>query len=125
VSPADATAGDARRRLLVAVVVAASLIVGFAVAQGTGMRWLGAIVLILGGAWCAVVMWRAVGVGRTAVVAVVYVGAFVVSHPLATAIGTWQAVLVVAAVAAAVAYAEMRPPASRVSRASPPVTSTR
>jgi hypothetical protein len=106
-------------------VAAASLVLGFAVAQATGARWLGAIVLVAGGMWCAVTMWRIVGPARMAVVAVVYVVAFIVSHPLGRVIGPWPAVIVVAVVTGLVAYAMMRPTSSRVSRTSPPTNSMR
>lgn len=108
-----------------AVAAAVSLVVGFAVAQVSGVRWLGGIVLILGGAWCARRMWITVGPGRTAVVAVVYVGAFVVSHPLGRVIGTWPSLAVVAAATGGVAYVLMRPTGSRVSTTAPPTSSTR
>ena len=43
------------RRVVVACVVGLTLIVGFAVASLTGVRWLGGVVLLVGGLWCA---WR-------------------------------------------------------------------
>lgn len=110
---------------MVPFVVALSLIAGFAVAQFSGIRPLGAGVLILGGAWCAVIMWQASGPWRTLIVAVVYVAAFAISHPLGRVIGTWPAVIGVAVVTGLVAYALMRPASSRVSTATPPTRSTR
>lgn len=107
------------------LVVAASLVLGFAVAQLTGMRWTGALVLVVGGLWCAWRLWRARGLLPTLVVAVVYLAAFALSHPLGGLIGTWPAVILVAAVAGVVAYAVMRPTGSAVSSTAPPTHSTR
>ncbi len=84
---------------------------------------LGAIVLIVGGGWCAVIVWQASGPLRTLVVAVAYVAAFGVSHPLGKAIGTWPAVIGVAMASALVAYVAMRPGSRRVSATTPPTDS--
>lgn len=105
---------------MVAFVVALSLIVGFAVATLTGVRWLGGIVLVAGGLWCAWRLWSVAGVWRTLVIAVVYVAAFAVSHPLGHVIGTWPSVIVVALIAAVTTYVlGMRPESKRVSTTSP------
>ena len=112
-------------RRAVPVVLAISLVAGFGIADVTGLRWLGAVVLIVGGAWCAVRVWRSSGLARTIAIGVVYVIAFVASHPLGREIGSWLAVLVVALAVAAFAYAVMRPTSSRVSMTSPPTSSTR
>lgn len=82
---------------------------GFALAQGSGIRWLGALVLIIGGGWCAVQLWRRSGWPATLLVGVVYSAAFVLSHPLGRAIGTWPGLVLVSAVTAATAYAMGRP----------------
>lgn len=84
-----------------AAVAAVTLVLAFAVAQGTGVRALGGAVLVLGVVWCA---WRALpAAGAVRVGAVVLLGAvcFVASHLLAGALGAWPAVLLVAAVLAA------------------------
>lgn len=98
---------------------------GFSVAQYTGLRWLGAGVLIIGGLWCALRLWRSSGAAATVIVGVAYAVAFVVSHPLGKAIGAWPAVLLTAAVVAVLAYALMRPTTRRVSSTTPPTRSTR
>lgn len=113
------------RRVIVPLVAALSLVIGFAVAQGSGVRLLGAVVLVVGGLFCAFSMWPIEGPRRTLILAVVYVVAFVVSHPLGHLVGTWPAVIAVAAVTGAVAYAVMRPTGSAVSTASSPDSSTR
>ena len=48
-------------RLTAALLAAATLIVGFAVASLTGNRTLGGVVLIAGGAVCALLWWRLAG----------------------------------------------------------------
>src|SRR5580693_2493695 len=99
----DATLG-AVRRIPTAPVAAASLIVAYAVAVGSGSRPLGGVVLAIGGLWC-IRAWRRRHGTRTAVtLACVGFGAFVVSHLLALAIGAWPSVLIVAAIVATVAW---------------------
>ncbi|RMI06891.1 hypothetical protein [Cellulomonas triticagri] len=83
-----------------AVLAALTLVVAFAVAQGTGVRALGGVVLVAGVVWCG---WRALPAsGVLRVGAVVALGAvcFVASHLLAGALGAWPSVLLVAAVLA-------------------------
>lgn len=80
-----------------AVVAAGSLVAGFGVAQVTGVRWLGGLVLVVAlvgcvGAWAA-----RRGAGRAALLAVVYVGAFVGSHVLAQVLPAWPSVVLAAA----------------------------
>ena len=82
---------------------AVTLVVAFAVAQGTGVRALGGVVLVLGVAWCA---WRSWAAGAVRVAAVVLLGAacFVASHVLAGTLGAWPSVLLAAAVLGAGAW---------------------
>lgn len=85
-------------RVPTAVLAAVTLVVGFAVAQGTGVRALGGLVLLAGVAWCA---WRALpAAGVVRVLAVLALGAvcFVASHLLASALGAWPSVAVAAVV---------------------------
>jgi hypothetical protein len=92
-------------RIPTAPVVAASLIGGFAVARTTRIRPLGGAVLTVGG-FVAERQWaRHAGPVNAAILGVVYFGAFGVSHPLAKKIGAWPAVLTVAGVSAAAAWA--------------------
>lgn len=87
-------------RVPTAVLVAVTLVLGFAVAQGTGVRALGGLVLVLGVAWCG---WRSLpAAGWLRVAAVVVLGAvcFVGAHVLASGIGAWPSVLLAAAVLA-------------------------
>jgi thiol:disulfide interchange protein len=87
-----------------APVAAGSLLLGFAVAQATGVRPLGGVVLLAAVAWCAV-RWRAEA-GTPAAVALValYAAAFAASHVLADALGTWGAVVTVAAAVGTAAW---------------------
>lgn len=93
----------------VAIVAALTLFVGFVVAVASDSRPLGGVVLVAGGALCAVWMWQTSGAWRTlAVLAVAFV-LFVVSHPLGKVIGSWPAVIAVSLITGAVAYALVRP----------------
>jgi hypothetical protein len=94
-------------------VASGSLLVGFAVAQATGVRPLGGVVLALGATWCGLRWLRNVGAARTAGLVGVYVAMFVLSHVMADAIGTWPAVVVAAAVSGLAALVVADIPASR------------
>jgi hypothetical protein len=88
-----------------APVVAGSLVGGYAVARFTKIRPLGGAVLAAGG-FVAQRQWaKHAGPVNAAILSAVYYGAFGVSHPLAKKIGPWPAVLTVAAVSAAAAWA--------------------
>jgi hypothetical protein len=79
-------------------VASGSLLVGFAVAEATGIRPLGGIVMVAAIAWCARRWLRAAGVGRTVALVLVYVAAFAVSHLIADALSAWPSVLLAATV---------------------------
>lgn len=87
-----------------APLVAASLVAGYAVARGTGVRALGGVVLVAGGVVAGQQWWRRRGAVTTAALATTYVAAFGLSHPLAKKIGAWPSVLTVAAVAGAASW---------------------
>ena len=86
-------------------VAAGSLALGFAVAQATGVRPLGGVVLIAGCGWCATRWRERVGGGRAVGRVGRYLAAFAGSHVLGHVIGAWPSVAVVSAVVAAGAYA--------------------
>jgi hypothetical protein len=86
-------------------VAAGSLAVGFAVAQATGVRPLGGVVLLAGAGWCALRWKERVGTARAAGLVGLYVAAFAASHVLAHPLGAWPSVAVVCAVVAAGSYA--------------------
>lgn len=80
------------------LVAAGSVVVGFAVAQVTGVRSLGGLVLVAAAAWCFV-QWRGAA-GWPVAVGLVLLSLTVVggAHLLARVIGAWPSVLTVAAV---------------------------
>jgi hypothetical protein len=99
-------------RLGAALLAAFTLISGFAVASLSGNRALGGVVLVAGGAVCAVMWWRLAGPVR-AIAAIAVAGtAFAVSHPLGAVLTSWGAVLLVSAVTAVAAYYITPPPRS-------------
>jgi hypothetical protein len=100
-SPSD---GQLARSMPTAPVAAGSLIVGYAVAAGSGSRPLGGLVLAAGGLWC-VREWARRNDRRTAItLGCAGLAAFAGSHVLAHAIGAWPAVLAVAAAMAAATW---------------------
>ncbi len=85
-------------------VAAGSLVLGFAAAQATGVRPLGALILVLGVGWC-VQRWQAsAGAVRAVGLFALYIAAFVASHVIADAVGTWGAVALVAATVGFASY---------------------
>jgi hypothetical protein len=77
-------------------VAAVSLVAGFAVADVTGVRPLGGLVLAAALLWCGL-RWRAtVGLGRAVALAGFYLAGFAVSHRLADTLGAWGSVTAVA-----------------------------
>lgn len=103
----------ARRTTMTWPVAAGSLVVGFAVAQGSGVRPLGGVVMVAGVAWCAPRWRRTVGIGRTGAIIGAYLVAFAGSHVIAGTVGTWPAVLLAAALAGGSALVVSDIPASR------------
>lgn len=96
-----------------AVLAAVTLVGAFALAQGTGVRALGGLVLVVGVVWCA---WRslpAAGVGRVAAVVALGAVCFVAAHVLAPHLGAWPSVALVAVVLGAGTWGlvDRRPPA--------------
>lgn len=85
-----------RPSLATALLAGGSLVAGFAVAELTGVRTLGGLVLLVALVAC-VACWRRIAGTRKAVwLAVLYVVAFVASHFLARLVGPWPAVTLVA-----------------------------
>ncbi len=83
---------------------AGALLLGFAVAEITGVRAFGGVVLFLGGLACGL-RWRVLlGLPRALALVVVFLAGFALAHPLGEAIGSWPAVLVVAAAVGAVVW---------------------
>lgn len=92
-------------RAAIPVAAAAAFLAGFGVAELTGVRAVGGLVLLAGGAWCARAAYRIAGGPATAALVAVALALFVISHPLGHLIGPWPAVVVSAALVAAVAAA--------------------
>lgn len=81
---------------IVPLAAALTFLAAFAVADLTGVRPLGGLVLVAGGAWCAAQVRTTAGTARTVALLVFALVAFVLSHPLGEEIGSWPAVLLVA-----------------------------
>jgi hypothetical protein len=92
-------------RAAVPLVAAATFLAGFGVAELTGVRAVGGLLLVAGGAWCGRVALSIAGPRRTIALLAIAVVLFVASHPLGEAIGAWPAVGVSAALLAAAATA--------------------
>ena len=102
---APATVSEVNRRALVPLVAAATFLAGFGVAELTGVRAIGGLVLLAGGAWCGRAALPTVGPRKTIALLAITAALFVVSHPLGEAIGAWPAVAVSAALVAGAAAA--------------------
>lgn len=90
--------------LPVAPVAAGGLVLAFALAQGTGVRWLGGLVLLATAVACLALAVPATGWARPLGVVAVGLVAFVASHLAADLLGPWPAVLTAAAVLGATAW---------------------
>jgi hypothetical protein len=83
---------------------ASALLLGFAVAEITGVRAIGGVVLFLGGLACGL-RWRLLlGLPRALALVGVFLAGFAVAHPLGHAIGAWPAVVLVAAVVGGIVW---------------------
>ena len=92
-------------RLFTSLLAGMTLAVGFGVAQITGNRPVGGIVLVIGAAICGYRWWQSAGRLPTFASELVFFAAFVASHPLAKQIGAWPAVAVAGAVTVVVSFA--------------------
>ena len=81
-----------------------SLVAGFAVADLTGVRPLGGLVLLAAAVWLGLHWRERAGLARAGALLGLYAALFAVSHVLGDVLGTWGAVLAVAAVMAAAAW---------------------
>ena len=86
---------------------------GFAVADWTGVRPLGGIVLFVGAVWCAL-RWKELrGLGVALGLVGLFLVLFAVSHVLGHQIGAWPSVFTVAGVMALAAWFVVERPADR------------
>jgi hypothetical protein len=102
-------------RVPTAPVAAGSLIAGYAVAVASGSRPLGGLVMLLGGIWCVRTWTQRHGPGTAISLAGVALASFIVSHVLALLVGSWTAVLLVAAFTGAVVWVRADARAGEVS----------
>ena len=93
------------RRAAIPLFAAATFLAGFGVAELTGVRAIGGLVLLAGGVWCGRASLSIVGPRKTIALLAIAVALFVLSHPLGEAIGAWPAVAVSAMLAAGAAAA--------------------
>jgi hypothetical protein len=100
------TLARARTRFPSAVLAALGLAVGFGVAQGTGVRALGGIVLAACGIGAGVLWYQRKGLAVAIGLAVAYLALFALAHVFALGLGwpAWLAVGLVTLAAAALSY---------------------
>nr|WP_246851620.1 hypothetical protein [Patulibacter sp. SYSU D01012] len=82
-----------------------SLVIGFGVADLTGVRPLGGVVLFLAALWCGLEWRRTRGLPVALGLVLVYLAAFALSHPLGKQVGSWPSVLAVSVIVGAVVWA--------------------
>ncbi|WP_374969358.1 hypothetical protein [Terrabacter sp. BE26] len=87
-----------------APIAALGLVGGYVAARETGIRPLGGVVLGAAGLYAGRTWLAKTGATATAGLAVLYLGGFGASHPLAKRIGAWPSVLTVAAASAAASW---------------------
>ncbi len=90
-------------RVAAALLAGGSLAAGFGVAELTGVRALGGLVLVVAVAVCAL-GWRRSGVAVAAGLVALYLVLFVASHLLAGPLGAWPAVALVSVAMAASSF---------------------
>ena len=95
-------------RAAIPIAAAVTFVAGFGAAELTGVRAIGGLVLLVGGAWCARAALRVAGTAATAALVGIALALFVVSHPLGHVIGAWPAVALSAALVAAAAAALLK-----------------
>ncbi|MCL3860983.1 hypothetical protein [Actinotalea sp. K2] len=100
-------------RLPTALIAGLSLVVGFAAAQLTDLRWAGAVVVLAGTGWCVAREVRRTPWWRIAVVVLVGAACFVLSHLMAGALGSWGAVAAASVVLGIVTYGLVDAPRAR------------
>lgn len=87
------------------IIAPLSLVAGFAVADITGVRPLGGIVLFLAALWCGLEWRRTRGLPVALALVVVYLAGFALSHPLGNQIGSWPSVLLISVIVGAIVWA--------------------
>lgn len=82
-----------------------SFVLGFAVADVTGVRPLGGLVLLAGVLWCLPRWWRGASPAVAIALSLAYFAAFVASHGFADVVGAYPSVLLLGAALGAAAWA--------------------
>lgn len=100
----DELATRDRLRLVVFGLTAVALILGFAVAQATGNRAMGGVVMVVVALMSATLMFRSGARWGIVLAGAVFLSAFALSHPLGDLIGSWPAVILAAAIAGATSF---------------------
>lgn len=108
-------------RLQIAIVGALTLFFGFVLAISTGQFWLGGVLLVIGGAYCAWRSWTLSGWLRTVLILAIFVVAMIASHPLGKALegplgdplGGWLAAALAGVVAGGLCWLISRPTPGR------------
>jgi hypothetical protein len=94
------------------LVAALTLVLGYAVAAGTGVRPLGGVVLLVGLAYCWVLWTDRVSTATAVALVVAFGVVFAGSHLLALVLPAWPSVLIVAGLMAGLSwwFADRRAP---------------
>ncbi|GMA30079.1 hypothetical protein [Litorihabitans aurantiacus] len=121
-TPAPTTSSPATRStpttaLTTGAIAGGSLLLGFAAAQVTGLRWAGAAVVLAGAVWCVLRERRRTAAWRIGAVLAIGVACFVAAHLLSDPLGPWVAVALVSLVLAGTTTALVRVPRNRTSAA--------
>lgn len=93
-----------KRRWTPALASFLALVLGFATADLTNIRWLGGLVLLVFSACAAVVMLQLSGVSRVIVMLLVLVVTFAISHPLGAILGSYGSLFLVSTIAGLLIY---------------------
>ena len=104
-----ATVREVSQRAAIPLVAATTFLAGFGIAELTGVRAIGGLVLLAGGAWCGRAALPIVGARATVALLAIALALFVLSHPLGRAIGPWPAVALTATLVAGAAAALVGP----------------
>ncbi len=93
------------------IIAPLSLALGFAVADVTGVRPLGGIVLFVGALICGLEWRRERGLPVALALVAVFLAGFALSHPLGKQIGSWPSVAVICAVVGLITWMVVARPA--------------
>jgi len=97
-------AGQTYNRFALAFLVLAALVLGFAVADLSNIRWLGGLTMVIIGGYAAWYMLRSCGPQKTLVAIGVVILGFILSHPLGAILGSYSALFLVSIAAAVIVW---------------------